>query len=178
MLLPPSEGKAEAGRRGRPVDLATLSFSALTPSRARLLGALVELACGPREAALTALGLPPGLSAEVDKDAGLLGATALPVERLYSGVLYDALDLKTLSAGARRRARSSIVVSSALFGALRLGDRVPSYRLSIDARLPRVGPLPGLWRDPLAEVLPPAARGWCSTCAPRATPPAGVRPVP
>ncbi len=155
VLLPPSEGKAEAGRRGRPLDLATLSFATLTPTRVRLLGALVELASGSREAALTALGLPPGLMSEVDKDAALPAATALPVERLYTGVLYDALGLESLSPAARRRARSSIVVSSALFGALRLADRVPSYRLSIDARIPAIGPLPALWKVPLAEVLPP-----------------------
>jgi uncharacterized protein len=159
VLLPPSEGKAPAGRRGRPLDLATLSFPALTPARSQVLEALVDLAQGPRAEALTALGLPVGLTDEVDKDAGLLTAGTVPVERLYTGVLYDALGLATLTGAARRRARSSLLVSSALFGAVRLGDRLPSYRLSMDARLPGLGTLPGVWRDPLAEVLPAAAGG-------------------
>ena len=122
-----------------------------------MLDALVALAEGPRDEALNALGLPPGLSNEIAKDAGLRTAGTLPVERLYTGVLYDALDLATLSGAARRRARSALVVASALFGAVRLGDRLPSYRLAMDARLPGLGPLPAVWRDPLAEVLPEAA---------------------
>ena len=93
VLLPPSEGKAPAGRRGRPLDLATLAFPALTAARTRVLDALVTLAEGPRAEALHRLGLPVGLSDEVDKDAGLRSAGTVPVERLYTGVLYDALGL-------------------------------------------------------------------------------------
>ncbi len=119
--------------------------------------ALVKLAQGPRTTALRALGLPPGLTEEVDKDAGLLTAHVLPVERLYTGVLYEALGLGTLSSGARRRARASIVVMSALFGAVRLTDRLPSYRLSMDAKLPGLSPLARNWRPHLERALGPEA---------------------
>ncbi len=157
-LLPPSEGKARASRRGRSLDLDALSLTALSPVRSRVLAALLEVAAGPREAALTALGLPLGLSSEVDKNAELLTATTLPVEHLYTGVLYESLDLDSLSGPARRRARASILVSSALFGAVRLQDRIPPYRLSMDARLPGLGSLPAVWRDALATTLPAEAR--------------------
>jgi uncharacterized protein len=157
VLIPPSEGKAVPSRRGSVLDLSALSFPVLTDSRRTVLTALVSVAQGPRPDALAALGLAPGLTDEVDKDAELLSATTLPVERLYTGVLYEALGLATLSPGARRRARASIVVTSALFGALRLTDRVPSYRLSMDAKLPGLAPLAGLWRAPLGAALPEAA---------------------
>ena len=49
--------------------------------------------------------------------------------RLYTGVLYAALAIDTLPA----RTASNIVISSAPFGALRPGDRVPAYRRELDA---------------------------------------------
>ncbi len=157
LLLPPSEGKSSARRRGRPLDLDSLAFPELTTARREVLDALVSLSRGPRDIALAALGLPPGLSTEVDKDAVLESATAVPVERLYTGVLYDSLALETLDGAARRRARAWIVVSSALFGAVRLTDRIPPYRLSMAARLPGIAPLPTLWRPALDRALPHAA---------------------
>ncbi len=157
LLLPPSEGKSPARRRGRPLDLDSLAFPELTTTRREVLDALVTTASGPRDLALAALGLPPGLRGEVDKDAALESATAVPVERLYTGVLYDALDLETLDGAARRRARAWIVVSSALFGAVRLTDRIPPYRLSMAARLPGIPSLATLWRPALDRALPEAA---------------------
>ena len=47
--------------------------------------------------------------------------------------------------------------SSALFGALRMPDRVPSYRLSMGVDLPDVGRLATRWQEPLERVLPGAA---------------------
>jgi hypothetical protein len=156
LLLPPSEGKAATPRRGKPLDLDALSFPELTTARRRVLTELVAL-CADRDKAVDVLGLTPGLAGEVDKDAGLLTAPTLPASALYTGVLYDALSVSTLDAAARRRATRQLVVVSALFGALRMTDRVPSYRLSMDVALPGAGPLASLWREPLAEVLPAAA---------------------
>jgi cytoplasmic iron level regulating protein YaaA (DUF328/UPF0246 family) len=74
-------------------------------------------------------------------------------------VLYDALGLRSLPAPAGRRAANRLVVVSALWGALRPGDRVPPYRLPICADLPGVGELAGFWRPTLAPVLDEAADG-------------------
>ncbi|MBI1376847.1 MAG: peroxide stress protein YaaA [Frankiales bacterium] len=156
VLLPPSEGKT-APRRGRPLDLATLSFPSLTATRERVLDALVGLASGDADTAIRVLGLSPRQVDEVRRDALLETAPTAPAGSVYSGVLYDALDLATLDPAARRRATRTLVVSSALFGALRLGDRIPAYRLSGDVSLPGIGALSGVWRDPLATALPEAA---------------------
>jgi len=145
ILLPPSEGKTPA-RRGRPLDHAALSFPALEPARREVLLALVDLCRGDAEHARTTLGLPAGLADLVARNADLPTAPTALADRVYSGVLYDALALPDLPAGARRRATSRVAVVSALFGLVRPGDRIPAYRLSGDASLPGLGPVAGVWR--------------------------------
>jgi uncharacterized protein len=154
ILLPPSEGKA-AGRRGAPLDLGSLSFPELRPVREAVLDALID--ASGRADALEVLGVPKGAAEQVAANVGLRSAPTLRVADLYTGVLYDALDLGGLDAAAKRRAARRLVVVSALFGALRPADRVPSYRLSMGVDLPGVGPLAAAWRPALDEVLPAAA---------------------
>lgn len=156
VLLPPSEGKT-APRRGRPLQLEALSFPELTPTREQVLDSLVRLAQRQPDQAQRVLGLSGAQHHEVVRDAGLLSAPAAPAGEIYSGVLYEALGLATLSAAARRRARATVVVSSALFGAVRISDRIPPYRLSAGTTLPGVGGLTRLWRRPLADVMTAAA---------------------
>ena len=155
VLLPPSEGKA-VGSRGAPLDLDRLSFPELSAARRRVLDALVEASARPD--ALAVLDAPKGAADRVTANTGLWTAPTLRASDLYTGVLYDALDLASLDAAAKRRASRWLVVVSALFGALRPGDRVPSYRLSMGVDLPGVGPLARAWRDELDRVLPKAAR--------------------
>lgn len=154
ILLPPSEGKA-AGRRGAPLALDALSFPELQPVREAVLDALV--ATSGRPDGLEVLGAPKGAADQVAANVGLRSAPTLRVSDLYTGVLYDALDLAGLDTAAKRRAARRLVVVSALFGALRPGDRVPSYRLSMGVDLPGVGSLAAAWRPALDEVLPGAA---------------------
>ncbi len=152
MLLPPSEGKAPGGS-GRPLDLAGLSFPSLTPVRERLVDALVTLARDRPDALRTALGLSPGQAAHVGDDAVLRTAKTLPALRRYTGIVYDNLSYETLEGVARRRANTSLVVASALFGLLRPTDRVPAYRLSGQTALPGLGGLAALWRPALEPEL-------------------------
>jgi cytoplasmic iron level regulating protein YaaA (DUF328/UPF0246 family) len=86
-------------------------------------------------------------------------APALPAGRLYTGVLYEALGLAGLDAAARRRAQSSLLVFSGLWGAVRLGDRIPAYRCSMGVRLPGAGGLAAYWKPWLDAALPEAAGG-------------------
>ncbi len=152
ILLPPSEGKT-AARRGKPLDLEALSFPSLGPARARVLEALVGLCEGdPAEAART-LGLGATQRDLVELDAALRTSPTARADRVYSGVLYDALEAATLTAAAKRRAGSRLAVTSSLFGLVRPGDRIPAYRLSGDAALPGLGSVAGVWR----EALGPAA---------------------
>ncbi|RPF33075.1 peroxide stress protein YaaA [Streptomyces sp. TLI_185] len=156
VLLPPSEGKASSGR-GAPLKTESLSLPGLTPAREAVLGELVELCAGDEEKARDVLGLSEGLRGEVAKNAGLLTAGARPAGEIYTGVLYDALDLASLDAVAKRRAARSLLVFSGLWGAVRINDRIPSYRCSMGVKLPGIGALGAYWRTPMAEVLPEAA---------------------
>ncbi|MFG2358597.1 peroxide stress protein YaaA [Streptomyces sp. NPDC048521] len=156
VLLPPSEGKANAGG-GAPLELGSLSLPGLTAAREAVLTELVELCAGDEQKAREVLGLSEGLRGEVAKNAGLPTAGARPAGEIYTGVLYDALGLATLDAAARRRAADSLLVFSGLWGAVRVTDRIPSYRCSMGVRLPGLGALAGHWRGSMAEVLPAAA---------------------
>ena len=150
VLLPPSEGKT-APVEGAPVALDSLVYAEeLNSLRAGLLDALERLGRGSRKKAIEALAISPGQVGEVAVDAALREAPAGPASTVYSGVLYDRLGLAKLPAQARRR----VLIASALWGMVRPGDRIPYYRFSAKARLPKVGPIAHYWRLALREALP------------------------
>ncbi|MER5936933.1 peroxide stress protein YaaA [Streptomyces sp. NPDC001928] len=156
VLLPPSEGKAASGR-GAPLKLESLSLPGLGEAREAVLNELVELCAADEDKARDVLGLSEGLRGEVAKNAGLPTAGARPAGEIYTGVLYDALDLASLDAAAKKRATRSLLVFSGLWGAVRVNDRIPSYRCSMGVKLPGLGALGTHWRAPMAQVLPEAA---------------------
>jgi hypothetical protein len=127
ILLPPSEGKAEP-EGGEPVDLDSLVFAA-------------EL-CKQRQKLLRAV------------DPKLRKATAAPAAEVYTGVLYQRLDLPGLSAAARRRAAKRVLIASALWGFVRPADRIPYYRLPPSTKLDGIGSLSAWWRPSLAAAMP------------------------
>jgi cytoplasmic iron level regulating protein YaaA (DUF328/UPF0246 family) len=160
ILLPPSEGKSSP-RRGKPLNLSDLDLPDLTDARSTVLTALVELCSGTRteelEQAADTLGLGPTQLDQVARNSGLFTAPTARADRIYTGVLYDALDLGSLDPAARRRATRWLVVMSSLFGAVRPNDPIPSYRLSGDTRLPGVGVVSTFWRAHLDPALAEAA---------------------
>lgn len=144
ILLPPSEGKA-APERGAPLDLATLALPSLTPAREAVVDALVSLCSQDPDKAREVLAVPrtqPGL---VTLNAGLRSAPAARADRVYTGVLYDALDAPTLSTAAKRRL-GRVMVTSSVFGLVGMADRIPAYRLSGDTTLPGLGGVQAHWR--------------------------------
>ena len=153
ILLPPSEGKT-APRRGKPLDLGTLSLPDLAPARERVLDALVSLCSSDPERAAEVLEVPKSALELVGLNARVRTAPTARADQVYSGVLYDALSPATLSPAARRRATSRLMVTSSLFGLVGPADRIPAYRLSGDAVLPGLGGVAAVWRDALG---PPVA---------------------
>ncbi|MGW1888824.1 peroxide stress protein YaaA [Streptomyces sp. NPDC002004] len=156
VLLPPSEGKASSGN-GAPVQLEGLSLPGLNEARRAVVQELVELCSGDEDKAREVLGLSEGLRGEVAKNAELWTAGTRRAGEIYTGVLYDALDLASLDAAAKRRAGRSLLVFSGLWGAVRTGDRIPTYRCSMGVKLPGLGALGAYWRPTMAQVLPEAA---------------------
>ncbi|NHD17182.1 MULTISPECIES: peroxide stress protein YaaA [Actinopolyspora] len=151
VLLPPSETKSSGGD-GPPLRLETLSFEQLNPTRERLALALAELG-EDLPASLAALGLSERQAGEVERNAALWDSPTRPALERYTGVLYDALDVGSLSAAERSRADARLAVVSALFGVVRGGDPVPAYRLSAGSSVPGIGGLRGVWRPELTPLL-------------------------
>jgi cytoplasmic iron level regulating protein YaaA (DUF328/UPF0246 family) len=165
ILLPPSEGKS-APARGKALELSALGSPELTDARTRILEALIDLChvdADPDvpmqnalllERAAATLGLGTSQSDLVHLNAALRTAPTTRADKIYTGVLYDALDFATLSAAAKRRANTRVAVASSLFGLVRPNDAIPAYRLSGDVTVPGLGPVAGVWR----EALEPAIR--------------------
>lgn len=156
ILLPPSEGKSTP-KRGKSLSLDGLAFPALTEPRARALDALVELCGTDPELAARTLGLGSTQIDEVRRNRHLPASPTARADAIYTGVLYDALDLASLDAASRRRASRSLAVTSSLFGLVRPGDRIPSYRLAGGVNLPGIGVVSAHWRDVLDPVVREAA---------------------
>jgi uncharacterized protein len=152
MLLPPSEGKSTP-TRGAALRPTELGFPELIEPRRQVLEALVaHCVADPRQAAEN-LGLGPSQTELVTRNAQLRTAPTARADQIYTGVLYQALDLASMPASARRRAASNIVVTSALFGVIRPHDRIPPYRLSGTTTLPGLGPVATHWRGHLAKSI-------------------------
>lgn len=149
ILLPPSEGKAEP-RRGRP--LGTDAGPLAAPRRA-VLEALVDLCRGPEDDALRVLGLTPGQLGEVRRNARLPELPTAAAERVYTGVLYEALGLTELTPSAHRRALGRLAVVSSLYGVVRPGERIAPYRLGGGVTLPGLGGVAAHWRAHLDPVV-------------------------
>jgi cytoplasmic iron level regulating protein YaaA (DUF328/UPF0246 family) len=157
VLLPPSETK-RAGGDGPPLRVDDLSFPALIELRAALVGELTALAADIG-ASRRALGLTAAQDGEIDRNATLSISPTLPAINRYTGVLYDALDIDSLSGAAAARARARLAVGSALFGLLRADDPVPAYRLSATSKIPDRPSLAARWRPVLEPVLAEIAAG-------------------
>lgn len=151
VLLPPSETKRSGGDGPR-LQLKRLGTPALTPLRTELVAELVELAADP-QACRTALGISKGQDEEITRNATLRTAPTMPAIHRYTGVLYDALDIGSLSGAAAGRAASRLAIGSALFGLLRSDDLIPAYRLSAGSKLPGRPGLATRWRPVLEPVL-------------------------
>ena len=150
IFIPPSETKAFPDD-ACPTELGSLALPELEPTRKRLRDALARLSRGRAATALEALGLSEGQSGELVHNKVLGQAPAGPAAEVYTGVLYDALDLPTLR--HRGLILDHVLIFSGLWGVLRPGDRIPHYRCSAGVKLPAVGSVSTAWRKALREPL-------------------------
>ncbi len=101
---------------------------------------------------MTALSLGPTQRFEIDRNRAIATSPVMPALERYTGVLYDALDVATLSDAGRAFAGRHLVIHSALFGLVRGDDPIPAYRLSHDSRLPGLS-LRKHWREAVTAAL-------------------------
>ena len=150
IFIPPSETKAFP-RDADSADLGSLALPELAPTREALRDALVRLSRGPAAKAREALGISEGQSGELEHNREIANAPAAPAADVYTGVLYDALDLPTLR--HRGVILDHVLIFSGLWGVVRPGDRIPHYRCSAGVKLPKVGSVSTAWRKALREPL-------------------------
>jgi cytoplasmic iron level regulating protein YaaA (DUF328/UPF0246 family) len=105
-----------------------------------VLSALVRLCEGDVATAIATLGLGPTQADDVRRNARLREVPTAAAERVYSGVLYDALGLSDLDASAHRRALARVAVVSSLYGLVRPGERIVDLRSSTYAAFWRPAP--------------------------------------
>ena len=152
ILLPPSEGKTDATGKQR-LDFKKLSFPELTKQRQELVSAVVAMANGPAAKARAALAISAKQDFEIERDQKLLTAATGPVWSVYTGVLYDAIEIDSLSAKAKAKFEAENFVVSALFGLINVTDRIPAYRLSGDTVVPKIGSLTKFWSDSITSLI-------------------------
>ncbi len=127
ILLPPSEAKNEIAH-GIPIDLEGL------------FGAQELMAA--RKSSLQANNRVDSLN-------------SAPAHKVYNGVLYKALDWESLSSIAKARGKNSIVIISALLGAVRINDSIPSYKVKMKN---------SDWKEPLTQLFEALAENLIIDC--------------
>ncbi len=153
LLLPPSEGK-QPGGTGPLRQAAKVSFPELDPHRLIISSALIA-AMGHHEAVRSKLLGVKGkaLAAATEANLAVHQGPTMPAIDRYTGVLYDALDVRSLSARDRKRLSKQVLIFSGLWGVLRPDDLIPDYKLKMGALLPPVGKLAPGWKLPLTDAI-------------------------
>ena len=157
ILLPPTEGKAVGGQTDSPWKPDSGSFgTSLGAHRSELMAHLKKSKGGDQKL----LGVSGAhLTRAQDANMHLMNAPSLPAWQRYTGVVWDHLDLTSLTAAQRNSFVKRIYVPSGLAGLVRADDPLPDYRLKMGARLSSIGTLSKWWRDDITAALVKALKG-------------------
>jgi len=151
LLLPPSEGKSEAGDKSRPWTPRSGAFGAALESfRAQIVIQLRKEKGGAQKL----LGVSGAhLTRAQSCNMQLVDAPCLPAWQRYTGVVWDHLDLASLAATQRNAFIKRIIVPSGLLGLVRADDQIPDYRLKMGARLAPFGTMSKFWNEAITDAL-------------------------
>ena len=151
ILLPPSETKHEGGD-GSPLDLDSLVLPSLNERRSAVLEALIDLAAD-EEAARRVLKLSERQRGDIAHNRALRSSPTMPAIDRYTGVLFDALDARSLSAASRRWLGEHAWIHSAPLGPVGALDALPTYRLAAGTSLPGLPALRRHWAEATSAAI-------------------------
>ena len=151
LFLPPSEGKSEAGNRSHPWTPRLGAFGAVLETSRTQIAAQLRKDKGGAQKLLGVGGAH--LTRAQSCNMQLIGASCLPAWQRYTGVVWDHLDLASLSATQRNAFVKRIIVPSGLLGLVRADDQVPDYRLKMGARLAPFGSMSKFWNEAITDAL-------------------------
>lgn len=156
LLLPPSEGKAKDGDTSHPWAPRLGSFGAeLETSRVQIVVRLRKEKGGTQKL----LGVSGAhLTRAQSSNMQLVDAPCLPAWQRYTGVVWDHLDLASLTATQRNVFTKRIIVPSGLLGLVRADDQIPDYRLKMGARLAPFGAMSKFWNEAVTNALDTAVK--------------------
>ena len=156
LLLPPSEGKSEAGDISRPWTPRLGTFGAVLETfRTQIVTQLRKEKGGDQKLlGVSGTHLTRAQSCNVQ----LVDAPCLPAWQRYTGVVWDHLDLASLAATQRNAFTKRIIVPSGLLGLVRADDPIPDYRLKMGARLAPFGTMSKFWNEAITDALVATAK--------------------
>jgi len=137
ILFSPSEGKKLGGSSAK-LDKKRLLFPELYDKRLPLLQKYNELILDAKQEVLEKL---TGIKkeAEIKKyQEDLFSTPTMPALERYDGVAYDYLDITSLTQEEKTHLFEHTIVFSNLFGPLRGGDLIPSYKFKQGATLDKI----------------------------------------
>jgi cytoplasmic iron level regulating protein YaaA (DUF328/UPF0246 family) len=156
LLLPPSEGKSEAGNQSHLWTPRLGAFGAALHASRTQIAAQLRKDKGGAQKLLGVNGAH--LTRAQSCNMQLIGAPCLPAWQRYTGVVWDHLDLASLTATQRNAFVKRIIVPSGLLGLVRADDQVPDYRLKMGARLAPFGTMSKFWNEAITDALVAAVK--------------------
>ena len=150
IVLPPSETKIPGGANASRLQWDGLALPQLGDTRRSIAADLAKL-CRDAQKAAKVLGLGVKGLDQIHDNLQLESSPVMPAIERYTGVVFDALDYRSLDSHSREFADHSVWLFSALFGPIRATDLIPRYRLSFDSRLPGAS-LKDRWSEHRDEI--------------------------
>jgi len=93
------------------------------------------------------------------ENAELRTAPTLPAIERYTGVMYDAIEHRTLGTDAREAFGQSAIIMSGLFGMVRPFDMIPAYKLKMGGKLIRGKSCAAVWKPLITRSLADSVQG-------------------
>lgn len=159
VLLPPSEGKAPGGV-GPPWRQAPHAHSELDDARSEVIDALRAAMAGSEAERAKLLGVKgAALAAATEANLALDTAPTMAAIDRFTGVLYDALDHRSLGRRERGRLERRVLVFSGTWGVVSPTDPLPDHKCKMSASLAPLGRLSTWWKPRLAPLVAEHTRG-------------------